>query len=578
MAHGRSARGGNLRLSRRLGFESLEDRRMLATITVTSLADNLLVNGQVTLREAILAAQLNVSVDGSTAGSSVGGDIIKFADNLNGPVKLLEINDDDTGLSSLVIRSEITIQGNAAGITISRDTSALEMRLFLVTAGGNLTLDSLTLADGVGRGYDGVAGSPNGQDGLGGAILNQGTLTVSASTLANNRSSGGNAASGGNGGSGLGGAIYNDGGHVTIRNATLSGNSTQVGTGASGGNRFGGGVYGRNGSLAIYNSTITNNSATTGRGVYVVGVGGTASASIYSSIIGSADLIAGYELFASFDSGGTIQIDGANNLIRKQNDFLSLAVSTDDPLLEPLGANGGPTMTHALAVGSPAINQGVNPLNLSTDQRTATFIRVANGGVDIGAFERQTSVGPALPGDYNGNSVVDASDFVVWRKMRDLTVTAYSGADGNGDSHVDSADYGVWRGSFGRTLGAASVTDAELEPSNAISVEAPEAGQFAERAVDSAAIPLMAREEVFSSIPAFDRQTHSAPAKMASISPAHRRYLLELVLVDSVGRRPQPAAHDSSLEVGCPDDAPAALASDELLADWLAADACAVSF
>ena len=36
--------------SRRLGFESLEDRRMLATITVTSLADNLTVDGQVTLR------------------------------------------------------------------------------------------------------------------------------------------------------------------------------------------------------------------------------------------------------------------------------------------------------------------------------------------------------------------------------------------------------------------------------------------------------------------------------------------------------------------------------------------------
>jgi len=62
---------------RRLRVEQLEDRRMLAVITVDSLDDNLIVNGEVTLREAIVAANTNVSVDGSAAGS-VGADTILF--------------------------------------------------------------------------------------------------------------------------------------------------------------------------------------------------------------------------------------------------------------------------------------------------------------------------------------------------------------------------------------------------------------------------------------------------------------------------------------------------------------------
>ena len=59
---------------------------MLATITVTSLADNTIANGQVTLREAILAAENDQSIDGSTAGS--GADTIQFASNLSGNVNL----------------------------------------------------------------------------------------------------------------------------------------------------------------------------------------------------------------------------------------------------------------------------------------------------------------------------------------------------------------------------------------------------------------------------------------------------------------------------------------------------------
>jgi hypothetical protein len=47
-----------------------------------------------------------------------------------------------------------------------------------------------------------------------------------------------------------------------------------------------------------------------------------------------------------------------------------------------------------------------------------------------------------VAGDYNANGVVDAADYVVWRKG-DIA------ADGNGDTMVDQADYDFWRERFG---------------------------------------------------------------------------------------------------------------------------------
>ncbi len=57
-----------------------------------------------------------------------------------------------------------------------------------------------------------------------------------------------------------------------------------------------------------------------------------------------------------------------------------------------------------------------------------------------------------LAGDYNRSNVVDAADFVLWRKKLGTTVSApYDGADGNGNGTVDAADYPVWRSNFGAT-------------------------------------------------------------------------------------------------------------------------------
>ncbi len=55
---------------------------------------------------------------------------------------------------------------------------------------------------------------------------------------------------------------------------------------------------------------------------------------------------------------------------------------------------------------------------------------------------------PILPGDYNGNGVVDAADYVVWRDS-----LGHSGADlaadGNRDGVINADDYSVWKNNFG---------------------------------------------------------------------------------------------------------------------------------
>lgn len=66
--------------------------------------------------------------------------------------------------------------------------------------------------------------------------------------------------------------------------------------------------------------------------------------------------------------------------------------------------------------------------------------------VDFG--NQQAAV--TLAGDYDRSNVVDASDYVLWRKKLGTTVASpFDGADGNGNGTVDAADHDVWRAHFG---------------------------------------------------------------------------------------------------------------------------------
>src|SRR4051812_6708527 len=109
-------------------LEQLEDRSVPAVITVTSLADDEVRDGLVTLREAVHAANADISVDGSAPGS--GADQIVFSPKLAGGVSLSHIAGWDHGPSALLITSALTITGSPQnGMTLRTDSND-PLRLF----------------------------------------------------------------------------------------------------------------------------------------------------------------------------------------------------------------------------------------------------------------------------------------------------------------------------------------------------------------------------------------------------------------------------------------------------------------
>jgi hypothetical protein len=61
----------------------------------------------------------------------------------------------------------------------------------------------------------------------------------------------------------------------------------------------------------------------------------------------------------------------------------------------------------------------------------------------------------AISGDYNHNGVVDAADYVVWRKLQGQSGIGLA-ADGNGNGAIDIGDYDIWRAHFGQIAGSGS--------------------------------------------------------------------------------------------------------------------------
>jgi hypothetical protein len=85
-------------------------------------------------------------------------------------------------------------------------------------------------------------------------------------------------------------------------------------------------------------------------------------------------------------------------------------------------------------------------------------------------------VSAAVPGDYNGNGIVDAADYVIWRNTMGQEGSGLA-ADGNGNGVVDSGDYDFWRARVGNSSGA--VANAVPEPTAASIVYAAAAGWLA---------------------------------------------------------------------------------------------------
>jgi hypothetical protein len=188
----------------------------------------------------------------------------------------------------------------------------------------------------------------------------------------------------GNENEGGGGVAVEEDSSAEIRNSTISGNTATGPTETTDQAAEGGGILqGRTGSVEIEATTVTGNHAETGGGIFAVNAyGPDRAASVTSSVVAgnsaTEDPDCAYAGSAIRSGGGNVfGPDGCGTA--DPSDVL-----TADPMLGPLADNGGPTMTHALLDGSPAIGNGKD-LGLKTDQRGMP----RDADPDSGSFERQ---------------------------------------------------------------------------------------------------------------------------------------------------------------------------------------------
>jgi hypothetical protein len=174
--------------------------------------------------------------------------------------------------------------------------------------------------------------------------------------ISNTTLSGNTIASANSGNQGAGLCIDHSGGNGIINNCTFTNNAITHGTARNGGGFFYGEQFR---TLNIRNNIIYGNTATTGADFYRNNIIFNSTLNAYHNIIG----------VSATNEDAPINGDNINN-------------STNNPLLLALANNGGPTQTHALAAGSPAINGG-DAFASPKDQRGL----FANGARDIGAFE-----------------------------------------------------------------------------------------------------------------------------------------------------------------------------------------------
>jgi CSLREA domain-containing protein len=416
-----------------------------ATITPDILTDEDASNSSCSLREAVTAANTDGNYNGCVAvGTSVDedDDTITLQSGQTYGLSIPDVADDNANLQGdLDVLSEpLTIEASGSDLaTIDGNGSTtldrvLDLAPNNVTGVTSVTLNRLRITDGGDGQGGGGAGirdggfvgplaineskisgnnSPSGaanairvdgqttitntsifdNTGAGAAIFHEAsTLTVIASTINGNTHTGNSAA----GGIAKGGSSNT----TTVINSTISGNSVQT---------HGGGIAQFGGTLNLINATIAGNTADSdgggmagdGGGLYMTG----GTANVQNTIVAhnidasssgnvhpdcSGTVVATYSLIEArgVSDGCTLGGGSSNNL-----------ASGTDPMLDALDSNGGPTDTHALLAGSPAIGAGnpATPLDGTSGRCAAADQRgQARGGAagtcDIGAFEAQPPV------------------------------------------------------------------------------------------------------------------------------------------------------------------------------------------
>lgn len=343
-----------------------------ATVTIGQ-NDFLVINtndaGEGTLRQAVL-----------NANAIAGDDTITFDATAFATAQTITLTSGEIVISSNAIvqgTGLITLNGNAAS------------RIFHIS-GATAILSDLTLTNGShATSWGGalnvvnasvvtlerctVSNSTSALQG-GGIYVNNGTLNVVSSTI-----SGNTATTVGGGAIATGTSVANA--TVNVTNSTISGNM-----GTNGGAM----LFGSNAVVSLLHTTVTNNTSAQGPNVW----SGGGAVTVANSLIAANQINTGHaDVGGAFTSnGGNLIGDGgpATGFTHgTNNDQVGNGAAPINPLLGPLQDNGGPTLTHMILNGSPAINAGlVANLPIDTnDQRGYPNLRQRGPAPDAGAIE-----------------------------------------------------------------------------------------------------------------------------------------------------------------------------------------------
>ncbi|MCW5201676.1 MAG: choice-of-anchor Q domain-containing protein [Candidatus Electrothrix communis] len=377
------------------------------------------------LADAITAANTNANAGGCVGSGSYGNDTIFLTTDVLLTAQLPVIT------STIIIEGQgYTIDGNddSAVGSVLRTSSAghLTMNKTTITGGnrednlgggiynnGTVILTNVTISGNTAKGGGGIYNNgfatliltnsmvsgnstKSANDTFGGGIYNSyGIVTLTRSIVSDNTANNG-------------GGICNGDGTITVINSTVSGNTAySYCFGTCFGSASAGGIYNYSGTVTLMNSTVSENTAyasSSHGSSYGGGIFNYGTVTLVSSIISDNWAYdGGYEIY-SFEGVGTINADNFNlfgtssrsnayafdGFTPGSSDITATSDGTDPTALEaiflPLADNGGPTLTHALVKGSPAIDLDAGcATGLSEDQRGEP--RPVGDGCDAGAFE-----------------------------------------------------------------------------------------------------------------------------------------------------------------------------------------------
>jgi hypothetical protein len=308
--------------------EQLEDRMVLSNFTAATVSD--------------------LIVDINAANQQGGSNTITLVAPTTSPYVLTTVNnitDGATGLPVIAAKDNLTIIGN--GDTIERSTVAgtPHLRLFDVASGASLTLENLTLQNGLADGGWG-----------GGAIYNQGTLKLTGVTVQGNSATDG-------------GGLYVAGGTVRLYQDTLSGNSA-LGIASDG---DGGAIYVASGTASLSNDTVSGNMARGGVGRLAATINGTSIWYRYQGYGGGV-----------YVAGGTVNLSNdtlsSNDAVGGQGGAGALGFN---------GQNGGAGGPGGIGYGG-GVCVAAGKVTLSNDTLTGNLTQGGQGGQG----------GKAYPGRY----------------------------------------------------------------------------------------------------------------------------------------------------------------------------------